>query len=161
MLASAPFRIAAAQYDIAFLDDWSAYERKIERWFDDAVTRGARFLVFPEYFSMELASLFGKDVYSSLSRQLEALQEVLPDFLALFEALAIRHRVYIVAGTYPVRQDDGSYRNRSFLFRPDGSREAQDKLQMTRFENERWIITAGDRIDVFATEFGTVGIDVC
>jgi predicted amidohydrolase len=158
---SAPFRIAAAQYDISFLERWPAYERKLERWFEDAARCGARFLVFPEYFSMELASLFEESVYSSLSRQLEAMQAVLPDFLALFTRLATLHRVYVVAGTFPVRHDDGTYRNRSFFFRPNGTREMQDKLQMTRFENERWIIAAGDRALAFETEFGIVGIDVC
>ena len=159
--STAAFRIAAAQYDISFLDDWSGYERKIERWFAEAVAGGAQFLVFPEYFSMELASLFEKSVYSSLSRQLDALQETLPGFLTLFGELAVRHGVDVVAGTYPVRHDDGSFRNRSFYFRSEGTREAQDKLQMTRFENERWIVGPGDRIEVFESAFGTIGIDVC
>ena len=155
------FRLATAQYDIGFFDGWAAYERKIEHWFGDAVANGARFLVFPEYFSMELASLFGQRIYSSLSLQLEAMQTILPDFLALFARLAVENRVYVVAGTFPVAVADGSFRNRSFFFRPDGTREAQDKLQMTRFENERWIVAAGDRVEAFTTEFGVLGINVC
>ena len=161
MTGPAAFRIAVAQYDIEFLTSWEAYEEKVRRWFRDAVGRGARFLVFPEYFSMELASLFAQDVYSSLERQLEALQELLPGFLRCFEDAAREHGVYVVAGSYPVRVARGAYRNRSFLFRPDGTRSFQDKLQMTRFESERWLIEAGDTIETFQTEFGTIGIDVC
>jgi predicted amidohydrolase len=155
------FRIAAAQYDIEFLASWEAYERKIRRWFAAAAEREARFLVFPEYFSMELASLFPQAVYSSLALQLEALQELLPRFLTLFGDAATDHGAYVVAGSFPVRLAGGAYRNRSFFFRPDGTRGHQDKLQMTRFERERWSIEAGEAIDVFETEFGTIGIDVC
>ena len=153
-------RVAAAQYDIDFLGAWAAYERKIERWFDDAASGGARLLLFPEYFSMELASLFAPDVYGSLSRQLDALQDVLPQFLALFERLAVRHGVVAIAGSYPVREG-AVFRNRSYLFRPGGSRAFQDKLMMTRFENERWSISAGETNATFETPLGRIGIDVC
>ncbi len=67
------FRIACAQYDVGFFSAWGAYERKIEDWFARGVEGGGELLVFPEYCSMELASLFGPDVYGSLSEQLAAL----------------------------------------------------------------------------------------
>ena len=158
---AAPFRLATAQYDIGFLKNWDEYAAKIGCWVEEAVNERAKLLLFPEYFSMELASLFPEEVYRSLSRQLCELQALLPDFLALFRELAERHGVYLVAGSFPVRQPDGHYRNRAFLFRPDGSHEYQDKLQMTRFENEQWLITAGDEIKTFDTEFGRFGIDIC
>ena len=161
MNASRPLRLAAAQYDIGFLKSWSAYEAKIDRWVVEAVDQGAQILLFPEYFSMELASLFPEEVYQSLSKQLEALQSVLPDFSGLYRRLAKRHGIYILAGTFPVRQADSHYRNRAYLFRPDGSSDYQDKLQMTRFENEQWLISAGDEIKVLETGFGKIGVNVC
>ena len=154
------FRIACAAYDVGFFASWDAYEHKVEDWFARGVAGGGELLVFPEYFSMELASLFGPGVYGSLSGQLAALQSVLPKFLALFERLAVRHGVHVVAGSFPVRDGEG-YRNRSHLFRPDGSRAAQDKLQMTRFESERWLISCGDEVDVIATAWGPIGIAIC
>ena len=155
------FRLAAAQYDIGFLPDWAAYATKIQHWVSEAVGQGARFLVFPEYFSMELASLFPEPVYQSLTLQLEALQTLYPDFLALYAGQARQHGVYLLAGSFPVRQDDGSYRNRAWLFSPDGSSDYQDKLQMTRFENEQWLIKAGSEIKLLDTEFGKVGVNIC
>ena len=158
---AAPFRLAAAQYDIGFFRSWDEYAAKIGRWVEAAVEEGAKLLLFPEYFSMELASLFPEQVYKSLSQQLREMQALLPEFTALFGGLSERYGVYLVAGTFPVRQPDAQYRNRAFLFRPDGSREYQDKLQMTRFENERWLIGGGDEIKTFATEFGRIGINIC
>lgn len=157
---SQAFRIATAQYDIGFLKDWAAYQEKVGRWVDEAAGQGARILVFPEYFSMELASLFPEEIYKSLSGQLEALQTVVDDFQALYRELAVRHGVHILAGSFPIRQGDG-YRNRAWLFRPDGSSDFQDKLQMTRFENEQWLITAGDEIKLLDTEFGKIGVNIC
>ena len=154
------FRIAAAQYPIDFLGGWERYEAKITQWVDEAVRNGARLLLFPEYFSMELASLFPNEILSSLPAQLPALQTVLPQFLELFADRAWQNNVYICAGSFPVRTG-GAYRNRSYLFFPDGRREFQEKLQMTRFESEQWQISAGDEARVFETEFGRVGIDVC
>jgi predicted amidohydrolase len=161
MSAIKAFRLAAAQYDIGFLKDWAEYESKVCRWVDEAVGYGAKFLLFPEYFSMELASLFPEPVYRSLTLQLESLQSIYPDFLRLYAGLAERKGVYIVAGSYPVHQEDGGYHNRSWLFRPDGSADFQDKLQMTRFENEQWLIAAGDEIKLLDTEFGKVGVNIC
>lgn len=156
-----PLFLAAAQYDIGFLGDWAAYQEKAGRWVGEAAGNGARMLVFPEYFSMELASLFPEAVYRSLSGQLAEMQSVLPDFMMLYADLAEQHGIYILAGSFPVRQPDGGYRNRAFLFRPDGTPEFQDKLQMTRFENEQWLISPGKEIRTFDTEFGRIGINIC
>lgn len=154
-------KIAAAQYDIGFLENWDAYRQKIERWVDEAAEQGAKILLFPEYGSMELASLFSQDVYSSLSKQLEAIQSLLGDYVELYRRLAQKHQCYIQSGTFPVRIDDGTYRNRAYLFMPKGEFDYQDKLMMTRFENEQWLIHPGQALKCFDTEYGRLAINIC
>lgn len=154
-------KIAAAQYDIGFLENWLNYRQKIERWVEGAVRQDAGILLFPEYGSMELASLLGPEIYSSLSRQLEAMQSMLDDYLALFQDLAQQYGCYIQSGTFPARMPDGTYRNRAFLFMPDGRVDYQDKLMMTRFENEQWFIHRGQELKCFETEYGKIGINIC
>lgn len=154
-------KIAAAQYDIGFLENWREYWLKVERWVDGAVAQNAKILLFPEYCSMELASLFGKEVYSSLSKQLEAMQTLLDDYIALFKDLAQRRGCYIQSGTFPVKMEDGAYRNRAFLFMPNGEFDYQDKLIMTRFENEQWFIRMGEELKCFDTEYGKIAVNVC
>jgi len=158
---TAPFRIAAAQYPIDALPDWDAYAAKIARWVADAAGNGARLLVFPEYFSLELAAQFAPDVQASLDAQIAALQTLLPAWLDLFAAQARAHAVTICAGSFPVRQDDGSYRNRAHLIHPDGRVEWQEKLVMTRFETEQWRIDAGQQLCTFNTALGRIGIAIC
>jgi len=154
-------RLACAQYAIDFLGDWSHYVAKIERLVAEAVAQQADLLLFPEYFSMELASLFEPEIYGSLTAQLEHLQPLHQPFIELFSGLAQQHGVHILAGTFPLRQTDGSYRNRAWLLRPDGSRDYQDKLQMTRFEREQWLIEGGDEIRLLDTAFGKIGVAIC
>ena len=153
-------KVAAAQYPIDFLAQWSDFRAKVSRWVAEAAAEGARLLVFPEYFSIEITSIFGHEVYSSLPLQLEKLQRTLADFLALFRELAQTHHVHICAGSYPVREGEDYY-NRSYFFWPSGHCEFQEKLQMTRFENEHWHVSPGSGLKVFATEFGNIAINVC
>ncbi|MDD2724242.1 MAG: carbon-nitrogen hydrolase family protein [Methylovulum sp.] len=154
-------KIATAQYDISFLDNWQAYIDKSTRWVQDAAAQGAKILLFPEYNSMELASLFGKDVYSSLSKQLEAMQTLHEDFVALFKGLAQQFQCLIQAGTFPVLVGPGGYHNRAYLFFADGGVDYQEKLMMTRFENEQWHITSGKELKVFDTGYGKIAINIC
>ena len=154
-------KIAAAQYDISFLENWLAYQQKIERWVAEATTQEAKILLFPEYFSMELASLFSQDIYSSLSRQLEAMQSLHDDFIDLVKMLAQQYQCIIQAGTFPVRIASEIYRNRAYLFMPDGQFDYQDKVMMTRFEKEQWLIKGGQELKCFDTEYGKIAINIC
>jgi len=154
-------KIASAQYDIGFMGNWQTYRLKIERWVNEAVAQDARILLFPEYASMELASLFTTDIYSSLSKQLAEMQTVLDDYIDLYRTLAVTNGCYIQSGTFPVRMPTGDYRNRAYLFMPNGHFDYQDKLMMTRFENEQWLIHKGDELKCFDTEFGRCAINIC
>ncbi len=154
-------RVAAAQYDIGTFRNLDEYRAKIRAWIDEAVRGEAQLLVFPEYFSMELVSLFDARTRASLLLQIEAMQALLPEFLECFRHAATMHGLHILAGSFPVRLDDGSFRNRSYFFDPDGRADFQEKLQMTRFENERWNISAGRELRVFDTALGRIAVNIC
>ena len=154
-------RIAAAQYPIEFLETWARFEAKLGKFVQQAAQERARLLIFPEYAAMELASLFSREVYAHLGRQLEAMQGLHADYIGLYETLARRHGVHILAGSFPVRDDDGRYRNRAHLFGPHGQLGHQDKLIMTRFENELWGVSEGRELRLFDTEIGRLGVNIC
>ena len=60
-----------------------------------------------------------------------------------------------VGGTIPVEEPKtGRIRNRCYFFSPDGDVGFQDKLHMTRFEKEEWIVEPGTRLKIFDTDFG-------
>lgn len=155
------FKLATAQYDISFLGDWSDYQQKVERWVTEAAENNAKILLFPEYASMELASLFGQDVYSSLSKQLASMQTLHTDYIELFKYSASQHGCIIQSGSFPVEIEPGVYRNRAYLFMPNGNFDYQDKVMMTRFENEQWFIRGGNELKCFDTEYGKIAINIC
>ena len=67
----------------------------------------------------------------------------------------------ICAGSFPVRVENGTFHNRSYIIHPDGRIEFQEKVQMTRFENEQWLIEGGNDVRVFDTELGRIGVAIC
>jgi predicted amidohydrolase len=157
----ASFKIAAAQYPLDWFDDFSAYEKKMSGWVEAAAAAGAKLLVFPEYGVMELTSLAGKEIAGDLARSIASLQNVLPRVDELNAALARKHEIFVSAGTAPFVQKDGSYRNIARLFAPSGAMGTQEKRVMTRFERERWHISAGEGLNVFETSLGRIGIAIC
>lgn len=154
-------KVAAAQYDISFFARWSDFADKLTKWVSLAASQQAKLLVLPEYGSMELPSLLGEKVYKDLNGQLHAMQTLYPEWEALYKALACQFDVMILATSYPVLQDDGSFRNRANLYGVDGLIGFQDKLIMTRFENEQWLVKAGHEIKVIETDLGKIGINIC
>lgn len=154
-------RVAAAQYPVEFVGSWERYVNKLERMVAEAVAAGAQIVLFPEYTCMELISLFPVQVHRDLQRQLNAMQTLLADYRQLHRDLAQKHHIYLVAGSFPVRLADGSFRNRAYFCTPDGSLDYQDKLVMTRWEREQWGISPGTDVKVFHTKFGMLGINIC
>ena len=155
------FTLAAAQYPIDRLGSWQAYKAKLVRWVESAAREGAQLLVFPEYGGMELASLFGPEVERDLGRQLESVAGLEAEVAGLHRDLARRHGVYLLAGSQPARAGDGRFHNRARLASPEGREGHQDKVVMTRFERERWGVSGGTELRVFATTLGRVGVAIC
>ncbi|MFK7891056.1 MAG: carbon-nitrogen hydrolase family protein [Granulosicoccus sp.] len=154
-------KVAVAQYDIGFFHCWSDYVEKITRWVSDAASEEARLLVMPEYGTLELSSLLGEAVYSDLQKTLQCMQHTLEDWHALQRELALQFDVILVAASYPVLHANAVYTNRAFVYSPDGLLGFQDKLIMTRFENEQWFISPGKDIKVIDSDIGRLGINIC
>lgn len=155
------YKIATAQYNISYFSHFDDFGEKLENWVSEAARQNASLLVFPEYGSMELTSLFGQAIYSDLKQQLKSLQTLLPQWLALHHELAKKYNVHILASTFPTEIMPLHYVNRANFFAPDGLIGYQDKLIMTRFENEKWLISSGKQIRVFDTALGRIGIHIC
>jgi predicted amidohydrolase len=181
----AVIRVAAAQYAADRLASVDAFRAKLDRWVADAADNGAKLLVFPEFFGMEIA-LIGdlrkepdrrspdrhtagplpitplcRRKEQSLAWETDMVQMLLPDFVSAFSDLAARYGVFILAGSMPVRRGNSELRNRAYFFSADGRMGFQDKVVPTRWEREYWGITGGDEIRVFETDFGPIGVAIC
>jgi predicted amidohydrolase len=154
-------RVAAWQYPIERLASWDAWRQKLAAGIAEAAGRGAALCVVPEYASMELTSLLPPEAQADLAAQLGALQPLLPGYVAAYAELARRHRVAIVAGSFPEARPGGVYRNRLRVHGPDGGAVEVEKLQMTRFERERWGVAAGAGQAVIDLGAARVGVAIC
>jgi predicted amidohydrolase len=153
-------RVATAQYPVSPIADFAAFAQKFQAWVGDAAAAGAELLLFPEYFSMELAHAGGAAA-QSLSGQIDFMQTQYPSFRDLVARLSRKYAVCLCAGTFPVRDADARVRNRCLFAFADGSIHSQDKLTMTRFENEEWRIAPGRGLQIFDIGRTRVGVAIC
>lgn len=153
--------IAAAQYPITAFQQFENWKQHLFEWVENAVNKGAAIVLFPEYASMELVSLFDETVRNDLKLQIDALQTLLPDFRLAHTECAKQFDCIIVAGSFPVKEN-GLFKNRTYVFSPKGEIGFQDKRFMTRFENESWgIIGEPEKLALFKTNWGAFGIQTC
>lgn len=154
-------RLAACQYAIELHETWEAYAEHLQGLCAEAVEAGAQLLLLPEYAGLVLSGQLPPERRSDLKGSIAGIQPLVEPWMALCEGIARRWGIYLQPGSLPVREADGRYRNRAWLFGPDGVMGYQDKLIMTRFEREQWDIAAGEGLKVFDTALGRLGILVC
>jgi predicted amidohydrolase len=155
------FKLAAAQFPVFEPGDWAAFERTVIQWVAEAAANDARLLVFPEYAAMSLPALFDTRVRADLALQVCAMQDLCERYVELHRGLAQRHGVYLLAGSFPWRLDDGRVVNRAWFFAPDGRADFQDKQLMTRFERETWNVSGNKGLKVFDTALGCIAVNIC
>ena len=155
-------KLTACQYAIELIEGWDDYLCHLTRLVEEATAQGAELLLMPEYAGLVLAGQLDEATRSDLHGSIAGIQPLIPRWLELCEALARKHRIVFQPGSAPVLDPDGQYRNRAWLFGPDGLIGHQDKQIMTRFEREQWGIAAGiDGLKAFETDLGTLGILIC
>ncbi|MBP1851786.1 carbon-nitrogen hydrolase family protein [Rhizobium halophytocola] len=154
--------LAACQYKIELIETWDAYVAHLSALVRDAVERGGELLLLPEYAGLVLSGQLPEAQRCDLHGAIAGIQPLIPAWLELCEELARTHDILLQPGSAPVRDPDGLYRNRAWLFGPDGLIGHQDKVIMTRFEREQWSIAgAVDGLKSFDTPIGRLGILIC
>jgi predicted amidohydrolase len=153
--------VAAAQYPITKHTDFTSWTLHKEDWVWDAVRQNASLLLFPEYGSMELVSIFPENIQNNIRQQVIEMDSLKGEFCSVFAKLASKYRVTIIAPSFPVIEENKIV-NRVFVFSPSGLAGYQDKFFMTRFENEEWGIQSGVKVvTLFEAEWGSFGIQIC
>jgi len=151
-------KLALAACGVNAPSNFKFFISRIERFAAEAGQNGAELLVLPEYFSMVMAGaeIKSPDIAAELTYVVDRAEEL----IAAMVEIAKRHRLYILAGSVPMR-DGAKIHNRAPFIAPSGTVAYQDKQAMTRFEAEEWGITGGEGPKVFATSLGCIGISIC
>jgi predicted amidohydrolase len=153
-------RVASLQYFIRPVQKFEQFQDQIESLIETAEDYKCQLLIFPEYFTVQLLTL--GNVKRPIHEQIRDLAKQAPRYIEMMSRLAKENNLYIVGGTIPVMDEkNGKIRNECYFFSPSGKYGRQGKLHMTRFESEDWKIFPSEKLHVFETDFGRVGISIC
>ena len=151
-------RIAAVQYLLRRIDDWDGFENQVRFILKAAAEYKPNFVVLPEILTSQLLSFM--DAETDLKAAVRRLHEFTSRYQELMSELATKYHYYLIAGSHPNLRDGLLY-NTAFMFSPAGEVFSQDKIHLTRWEREKWDTTAGNKLHLFHTDFGSVGILIC
>ena len=151
-------RIAAVQYLLRQIDDWSGFENQVRFVMQAAGDSQPQFVLLPEIFTSQLLSFMDT---ADLPAAVRRLDEYTQRYVALMSEQAARWGVHLIGGSHPTLNADGKLLNTAYLFTPGGQVYTQDKIHRTRWEREKWDTAAGDQLKVFDTPYGRIAILIC
>ena len=150
-------RIAAMQYLLRPITRFEDFATQAEFFVRSAREYRSHFVLFPEYFTMQLLSYLREP---AAGRAVRRLAQLAPDYEALFGRLAAENDVYIIAGTHPIIQE-GHLFNAADLFTPSGQVYRQKKVHLTESEKNSYQMNRGHGFYVYHTNFADIAILVC
>lgn len=151
-------RVVAVQYQLRPVKSFEEFAKIVEYYVDVAGDYRADFLLFPELFTMQLLSITNEEVTPDIA--IEQMTEYTADIKVLFQRLAVKYNVNIIAGSHPTRVND-KVRNISYICLRDGSVHQQEKIHPTPDEKYWWKIEGGDAVNVIDTDCGPIGVLIC
>jgi predicted amidohydrolase/GNAT superfamily N-acetyltransferase len=150
-------RIAAVQYLLRPIASFEDFAHQVEFFVHSAKDYHAHFVLFPEFFTMQLLSYINEPAPALAVRRLARLA---PEYEALFMRLAKETGIYIIGGTHPVFQK-GKVFNAAHLFTPNGQVFRQKKVHLTPTESGPYQLSRGHGLYLYHTDFGNIAILVC
>lgn len=150
-------RICVVQYEMRPVKSFEEFAQQSEFFVDVASDYKSDFIVFPELFTMQMLSVIKARRPGLAARK---LAEFTPKYLEHFTHLAVKYHVNIVGGSQYVVEGDDLF-NIAYLFRRNGTIGKQYKIHVTASERRWWGVAPGSRVEVFETDRGKIGIQIC
>ncbi|MGK7392916.1 MAG: GNAT family N-acetyltransferase [Candidatus Cyclobacteriaceae bacterium M3_2C_046] len=150
-------RLGLVQWQMRNVNSLDSLFENAEFFVDAISSYKADFLLFPELFMVPLMAEFNELGTAQAIRRLAGYSE---DIKNKFVEFALSYNVNIIAGSMPVYEDDKLY-NVACLCRRDGTIDYQYKIHITPSEYTDWGMSGGDKIAVFDTDSGKIGISIC
>lgn len=150
-------RIGVVQWQMRRIASYDELFSHIEYFVDAIAGYNSDFILFPEFFNAPLMALSSAERPSQGIRDLAEYTERMREDM---QKLALSYNINIIGGSMPYYEDGALY-NVSYLLRRDGTSDYQKKLHITPDEAHYWGVTGGDKLKVFDTDIGKIGILVC
>lgn len=150
-------RIGAVQWKMRPTRSLDDLYGQLEYFVDAVSGYQADVVLFPEFFNGPMMAPWNDQGPAEAVRQLAGYTEAIRDRMS---KLAVSYNINIIAGSMP--EYDGEHlRNVCYLLRRDGTWDRQYKVHVTPDEKSYWGLTGGNRVQVFDTDFGKIGILIC
>ena len=150
-------RLGIVQWQMRAMSSLEDFFAQAEMFVDAVSDYKSDFVLFPELFNAPLMAEFNHLRVTESIRRLAGYTDAIRE---KFIEFAISYNINIISGSMPCLVDGKLY-NSGFLCRRDGTWERYDKLHVTPAEARNWAMNAGNRIRVFDTDCGKIGIMVC
>lgn len=155
---SSKVRIACVQYQVRKINSFDDFAAQVEYFVETAADYHADFVMFPEFFSVQLLSIL--EPMSSIQGIRRLATDFSEPFIELMSGLARKYGVYIIGGSHPIKEDDALY-NKCLIFDPEGRHISQPKLHITPSEKRYWGISGGNELVVLATPKAKIAVQIC
>lgn len=150
-------RIGCVQWQMRSLGSVEELIQQVEFFIDALSDYQCDMALLPEFFN---APLMGIEPHQTSIDAIKALAEFSDEIVEAIARLAVSYNINIIAGSMPVVEDNQLY-NVAYFCRRDGTVESQYKIHPTPYEKRAWIMQGGDKLNVFDTDFGKIGILIC
>jgi len=149
-------RVGVVQWEAEAFPHFDDFCHKAESYIKALSAYKPDFVLFPEYFSLCLAS---KASHGTDKMMLEYVAGFTEKLRSAFVQMAQTYQINIIAGSMPLA-DQGYLYNVSYLCHRNGGWDAYRKAHLTPFEHF-WEIKAGNEIEIFETDCGPIGLLIC
>ncbi|MGV3763580.1 GNAT family N-acetyltransferase [Parapedobacter sp.] len=151
-------RLGLVQWQMRTFKDVQAFYDQVEFFVDAVSGYGADFALFPEFFNTPLMEPYN---HMPTTEAMRELANMTAEIQQRIQQLAVSYNVNIIAGTMPVTEEDGRLYNVSWLCQRNGKTEAYRKVHITPNETKYYGMHGGDKVGVFETDCGKIGILIC
>ncbi len=150
-------RIGIIQWQMRLFENFESLVEQVEYFVDAVSNYKSDFILFPEFFNAPLMARFNHLGEALAIRELANYTDRLRQ---QFIEFAMSYNINIITGSMPI-VEDGKLLNIAYLCRRDGSWESFRKIHPTPSEISAWGMTGGDKLEVFDTDCGRIGILIC
>lgn len=150
-------RIGLVQWQMRLFPDIEAFYEQVEFFVDAVSGYGSDFIMFPEFFNTPLLQPYNHLPEIEAMRKLAALTE---EIVARIQQYALSYNVNIISGSMPILENNKLY-NATYLCHRSGKTDEYRKIHITPNEQKYYGMVGGDKIQVFDTDCGKVGILIC
>jgi predicted amidohydrolase/ribosomal protein S18 acetylase RimI-like enzyme len=150
-------RLGLVQWQMRLFKDFDALLTQVEYFVDAVSDYKTDFILFPEFFEAPLMAEYNHLGEAKAIRELATYTEALRDKMLEF---AVSYNVNIITGSMPYMDGD-NLMNITYLCRRDGTWDSYCKIHITPSEDKSWGMVGGDKIKIFNTDAGKIGILIC